>query len=112
MESLEKKTCEACTIDAPKVTDAEKIDFLDQITDWSIINHECEQLQKVYKMPDKEKREKGILAREWAIKNFSIQTTGKLLEDFIDNAPYTDFDFESLVWKPRNPKAKIPNIAK
>jgi len=70
----------------------------------------CEQLQKVYKMPDKEKREKGILAREWAIKNFSIQTTGKLLEDFIDNAPYTDFDFESLVWKPRNPKAKIPNI--
>ena len=61
-------------------------------------------------MPYKEKREKGILAREWAIKNFSIQTTGKLLEDFIDNAPYTDFDFESLVWKPRNPKAKIPNI--
>jgi len=70
----------------------------------------CDQLQKAYKMPDKEKREKGILAREWAIKNFSIQTTGKLLEDFIDNAPYTDFDFESLVWKPRNPKAKIPNI--
>ena len=52
MESLEKKTCEACTIDAPKVTDAEKIDFLDQITDWSIINTECEQLQKVFDFKD------------------------------------------------------------
>ena len=52
MESLEKKTCEACTIDAPKVTDAEKNDFLDQITDWSIINHECEQLQKVFDFKD------------------------------------------------------------
>ena len=43
MESLEKKTCEACTIDAPKVTDAEKIDFLDQIKEKiSTINNNYE----------------------------------------------------------------------
>ena len=67
-------------------------------------------IEQVYKMPDAEKRKIGKISREWAIKNFSIQTTGSILEEFIDNAPYTDFDFDSLTWKPRDPEAKIPNI--
>ena len=70
----------------------------------------CENIQQVYKMPKNERRRKGKLARKWAIENFSIDTTGKILEDFIDNAPYSDFDFDSLTWKKRNPKASIPTI--
>ena len=70
-----------------------------------------ERIEQVYKMPDTEKQKIGKISREWAIKNFSIQTTGRILEEFIDNAPYTDFDFDSLTWKPRDPEAKIPNIA-
>ncbi len=67
-------------------------------------------LQEVYKMPEKERREKGRLARQWAIENFSTEVTGKILEEFIDSAPFTNFDFESLTWKPRNPQASIPTI--
>ena len=70
----------------------------------------CEQLQKVYDMPKEERLAKGKLAREWAISKFSTEVTGKFLEKFIDDAPFTDFDFESLVWKPRNPNYEIPNI--
>ena len=70
----------------------------------------CGRLEQVYKMPEKERREKGRLAREWAIRNFSTEVTGKFLEEFIDSAPLTDFDFESLTWKPRNPQASIPTI--
>jgi len=70
----------------------------------------CEQLQKVYEMPKEERLAKGKLAREWAISKFSTEVTGKFLEKFIDDAPFTDFDFESLVWKPRNPNYQIPKI--
>ena len=70
----------------------------------------CAKLEQVYKMPEEEKRAKGKLARKWAIENFSTKVTGKFLEDFIDNAPFTDFDFDSLTWKPRNPQAEVPTI--
>ena len=61
-------------------------------------------------MPKEERLAKGKLAREWAISKFSTEVTGKFLEKFIDDAPFTDFDFESLVWKPRNPNYEIPKI--
>ena len=70
-----------------------------------------ERIEKVYKMSDTERQKIGRISREWAIKNFSIETTGKILEEFIDNAPLSDFDFESLIWKPRCPDAEIPKIA-
>ena len=70
----------------------------------------CTKLEQVYKMPEEEKRAKGKLARKWAIENFSTKVTGKFLENFIDNAPFTDFDFDSLTWKPRNPQAEVPTI--
>ena len=69
-----------------------------------------ERIQQVYKMPKEERQKKGKLARKWAIDNFSIQTTGKILEDFIDKAPYADFDFDSLTWKARDPEAIVPEI--
>jgi len=71
----------------------------------------CVKLEQVYKMPEEEKRAKGKLAREWAIENFSTKVTGKFLEDFIDNAPFADFDFDSLTWKARNPNYEVPNIS-
>ena len=67
-----------------------------------------ERIEQVYKMTDVERQKVGKISREWAIKNFSTEVTGKILEDFIDNAPFTDFDFESLDWKPRDPSAQIP----
>ena len=70
----------------------------------------CEQLEKVYKMPKEDRLKKGKLAREWAISKFSTEVTGKFLEKFIDEAPFADFDFDSLAWKPRNPSFQIPKI--
>ena len=45
-------------------------------------------------MDDAEKREKEKAARQWALDNFSVEVIGKFFEDFIDNAPETDYDFE------------------
>ena len=69
----------------------------------------CNQLLKVVNMKqeEKEKLQKG--ARQWAIDNFSQNTIGKFLEDFIDSAEFTnyDFDFENIK---KDPNAKIPEI--
>ena len=70
----------------------------------------CTKLEQVYKMPEEEKRVKGKLARKWAISKFSTEVTGKFLEDFIDNAPFAGFDFDSLTWKARNPNYEVPSI--
>ncbi|HIL27394.1 MAG TPA: hypothetical protein EYG21_08460 [Nitrospinaceae bacterium] len=67
-------------------------------------------LNEVFKMDPKKKREQEKQSRKWAISKFSTEVTGKFLEEFIDSSPYSDFDFESLKWKPRKPDAKIPNI--
>ena len=70
-----------------------------------------ERLEQVYQMPQEEVRRKGKAAREWAISKFSTEVTGKFLEKFIDDAPFTDFDFDSLTWKPRNVNYQIPEIS-
>lgn len=71
-------------------------------------NSIAENLDKVFKMTLEQKRKIEKQSREWAISKFSTEVTGKFLEDFIDSAPFADFDFESLVWKARDPKAPIP----
>ena len=71
----------------------------------------CERIEQVYKMPDTERQRIGKLSREWAISKFSTEVTGKFLENFIDKAPFADFNFDSLTWKPRSPQATIPEIA-
>lgn len=67
-------------------------------------------LDKVFRMMPDEKERLGKKARKWAIENYSTEVTGKLIEEFIDSSPYADFDFDSLEWKARNPKAQVPNI--
>jgi glycosyltransferase involved in cell wall biosynthesis len=73
-------------------------------------NSIAKSLDKVFKMKPKERKELGKQAREWAISKFSTEVTGKFLEDFIDKAPFTNFDFESLTWKPRDSEALVPKI--
>ena len=54
----------------------------------------AKEINSVHKMDDAEKREKEKAARQWALDNFSVEVIGKFFEDFIDNAPETDYDFE------------------
>ena len=70
-------------------------------------------LLKVYNMDPEERESMGKQARQWVIDGFSVETIGKILEDFIDAAPKSDFDFEGKQegTKLRNfPEAFINNI--
>ena len=47
--SLKESKCEACRIDAPKVTDIEKQEFLRELIDWKIIDDSgIDQLVKTF----------------------------------------------------------------
>ena len=47
--SLKESKCEACRIDAPKVTDIEKQEFLKELIDWEIIDDSgIDQLVKTF----------------------------------------------------------------
>ena len=72
-------------------------------------NSIAKQLNKVYNLPVQKRREMGKKAREWTINNFSVEVVGKYIENFIDNAPFTDFDF-STKEEEREPFHKIPEI--
>ena len=74
-------------------------------------NSIAKNLDKVFRMLPKERQALEKQAREWAISKFSTKVTGKFLEDFIDNAPFADFDFDSLTWKARNPNYEVPDIS-
>ena len=71
-------------------------------------NSIAEGLNKVYTMSPNDRKSLGKQSRKWAISKFSTEVTGKFLEQFIDSAPFAEFDFESLEWKPRNPTVEIP----
>ena len=48
--SLKESKCEACTIDAPLVTEKEKVDFLFELSGWEINNIDgIDQLNKAFK---------------------------------------------------------------
>lgn len=74
-------------------------------------NSIAKQINKVYNMPIQKRREMGRKAREWTIENFSVETVGKRIEQFIDNAEYTNYDF-SLKEEERDAYHQIPNIEK
>ena len=52
-------------------------------------------IDTVYSMEATEKREKEKKGRQWALDNFSVEVIGKFFEDFIDNAPEINYDFEA-----------------
>ena len=69
----------------------------------------AKQLNKVYNMPIQKRREMGRKAREWTVDNFSVEIVGKFIEDFIDNAPESNYDF-STKEEEKNPYFQVPEI--
>ena len=68
----------------------------------------AKQLQKVLEMSEPKKREMEKAARKWALENFSPNVIGKKIEEFIDNAPFSEGI--SFVEKEQDPFFKIENI--
>jgi glycosyltransferase involved in cell wall biosynthesis len=69
----------------------------------------AKQLDKVYNMTPQKRGELGKISREWTLENYSIETVGKAIEEFIDSAPLAEFDF-NLEEEKRDPNLVIPNI--
>jgi glycosyltransferase involved in cell wall biosynthesis len=69
----------------------------------------AKQLDKVYNMNTQKREELGKISREWTLENYSIETVGKAIEEFIDAAPLAEFDF-NLEEEKRDPNLVIPNI--
>lgn len=67
------------------------------------------QLKKVYKMKDSKLKQLGKQARDFVIKNYSIEAIGKKLESIIDNMPEVNWDYD---FKPieKNPNYIPPEI--
>lgn len=57
-------------------------------------------------------KELGLKGREWALREFNTEKTGKVIEDFIDNAPFVNLDkWKNLQNEPRNPLYPMQDIA-
>jgi glycosyltransferase involved in cell wall biosynthesis len=67
------------------------------------------QLKKVYSMKDSKLKLLGEQARDFVIKNYSIEAIGKKLESIIDNMPEVNWDYD---FKPieKNPNYIPPEI--
>jgi glycosyltransferase involved in cell wall biosynthesis len=65
------------------------------------------QLNRVYRMDDKERREMGQKGREWAIERFSAEQAAKRIHELLLSQVLSEYDFEFKVDKP-NPDAEIP----
>ena len=70
----------------------------------------AKQLQKVYKMKPHKKRQMEQLARNWALKNYSIKAIGSKIENWIDSKDYIDWSKVSTKVKPKDPNYKMPEI--
>ena len=67
--------------------------------------------KKVYEMNPQKKFQMEKDSRKWAIENYSIETNGKKIEDFIDTLSILDdksFDFKDKENKNPNPNAIVP----
>ena len=53
----------------------------------------AKQLGTVLKMSPEKRMRMGQIARGWTIKNYSVNNIGPLFEKFIDESPYTNYDF-------------------
>lgn len=66
------------------------------------------QLQNVYRMPLEERLSLGKQARQWTVDNFSVESVGSKIEEFLDSSEKTDYDFNFDRDRKPNPKALIP----
>ena len=72
-------------------------------------NSIAKQINKVYNMSPTKRREIGQKAREWTIENYSVESIGKKIEEFIDSCPEVNYDF-SLKEEEKDQYAQVPNI--
>ena len=70
-------------------------------------NHIASRLQEVYQMDVKEKERMGKAARNWALQNFSVESMGKKIEEFIDSSPTVDKNAYPQTEK-MDPNAEVP----
>jgi glycosyltransferase involved in cell wall biosynthesis len=66
-------------------------------------------LNKVYKMDKSEKIEMGKKAREWTVKNYSVEAVGGFISNFIDTSSEINYDFNFKKIE-KNPDAVIENV--
>lgn len=69
----------------------------------------AKQLNKVYNMPLKKRKEMGAKARDWTLKYFSVENIGQTIEKFIDSSNLPSYDF-LMEEEEKNPFAIIPEI--
>jgi glycosyltransferase involved in cell wall biosynthesis len=67
------------------------------------------QINKVFNMSKEERSRMGKKARDWTIKNFSVNAVGKTIEDFIDSCGKVDHS-SSFSKESPNPNALVPEI--
>ena len=67
------------------------------------------QLRKVFNMKKQKREELGKKAREFVIKNYSVESITKKLEEIIDSMPEVDWDFNFEVEK-KDPEYNPPEI--
>tara|TARA_Y100001938_G_scaffold151221_1_gene247807 strand:- start:16039 stop:17970 length:1932 start_codon:yes stop_codon:yes gene_type:complete len=67
-------------------------------------------LQKVFNMPKEKRKAKGLKAREWTLKNYSMDSVGKKVEEKIDSFGPVNWDDISLEDEPVDPFYQIPQI--
>ena len=52
MAELQSQSCEACKIDAPRLTDTEITNLISEINDWDLIKEPVKQIKKIFSFPD------------------------------------------------------------
>jgi glycosyltransferase involved in cell wall biosynthesis len=67
------------------------------------------QINKVFNMSKEERSRMGKKARDWTIKNFSVNAVGKTIENFIDSCGKVDHS-SSFSKEVPNPNALVPEI--
>ena len=67
------------------------------------------QINKVFNMSREERSRMGKKARDWTIKNFSVNAVGKTIENFIDSCDKVDHS-SSFSKESPNPNALVPEI--
>jgi hypothetical protein len=67
----------------------------------------AKQLYKVFKMKHEKRTKMGVQARQFVLNEYSCEKIGNFVSEFIDSAPFCDFDF-SKDEEEKEPFAKIP----
>jgi glycosyltransferase involved in cell wall biosynthesis len=70
----------------------------------------AKQLDKVYRMTIPKRKNMGEKAREWVLNNFSVNSVGKKIEEFIDAQEFIDWDSINTKQEEKDPYLQIPEI--